>query len=247
METSDLELESHRAPFRSGRALAWVASCGVSLSVLASVALSAIEAKVLLYPDLLDQIGHEDTGVVVLSLVLVWAVIALFFATLFGTVSFLVWFYRAADNARVIGQRRLLTTPWTAVLWWFVPLANLVRPYRAVKAVYWASETRSTNLTGDLVARSPGIFPLWWGTWLVSAWLQNISARLSLADGLGAGAMWAGIVALPFTFVSALCIIAVIWSIESRQEHLALFGRAEWPSDEDQDQDHEDDDAPSSR
>ena len=243
METLDIDLDLDlRPPFRSGRALAWVASCGISLSVLAAAAMSAIRAtKLFFHPELLEQLRHDRAAAVLLSLALVWANLAFLLTSLLGMVSFLVWFYRATENTRAIGQRRLRTTPWTAVLWWFVPFANLVRPYRAVRAVYWASETRTTNLVGDLVARAPAIFPLWWGTWLVSSWLQNLSARLSLADRLSKTAMWLGVVALPLTFVSGLCVIAIIWSIDSRQEHLSLFGPAEWPSDEHQDEDEDED------
>jgi hypothetical protein len=113
--------------------------------------------------------------------------------------------------------------------------------------VYWASETRTAPLNGDLVAKAPAIFPLWWATWLISTGLQNISFRLSSSDHAVSESMWVGVVALPFTFVSALCVIAIIWSIESRQEHLARFGELEWPTDEPEEPEEteETEDAPS--
>ena len=45
-------------------------------------------------------------------------------------VAFLVWVYRASENAHALGFPNLKFRPGWAVGWWFVPFANLIQPPR---------------------------------------------------------------------------------------------------------------------
>lgn len=70
---------------------------------------------------------------------------------------FLSWLTRARRNARALGMPA--RTPG-ALLWWFVPVAQLVTPFMAVRGVLQAS--RGTHL------RVPGWFVTWWLVWLAT-------------------------------------------------------------------------------
>ena len=69
-------------------------------------------------------------------------------------------------------------SPGWAVGWYFIPFANLWKPYQAMKEIWqasaspehWESEDRSWLL------------PLWWTLWIVSNLLSNAAFRLALRD-----------------------------------------------------------------
>lgn len=80
-------------------------------------------------------------------------------------VLFLAWLQRARSNARALGMPA--RTPG-ALVWWFVPVVNLYRPFLVVRAVYLASR----GGLGVGPGRSPGWLVTWWLVWLASAlWL----------------------------------------------------------------------------
>jgi hypothetical protein len=97
------------------------------------------------------------------------AVLALlFFVAFFGcTIVVGMWIYRTNANAHSFSSEMTITPGW-AVGWFFIPLANLVKPYQGVKETWLAS-----HFDGD--AGDTPLVGIWWGLWLVS----NVLARLS--------------------------------------------------------------------
>lgn len=68
------------------------------------------------------------------------------------------WIYRANSNARALGAREMAFTPGGAVGWYFVPIANLWKPYQAMREIWKAS-------AGPLGwQRRPvsALLPCWW-------------------------------------------------------------------------------------
>jgi hypothetical protein len=97
------------------------------------------------------------------------------------------WIYRASANAHAIGGDLTVTPGW-AVGWYFVPFANLVKPFHAMKETWLASHYGSDWGRGD----ATDLLNWWWGLWLVSNIIDNIDWRLGAdlpAFGLVAGAM----------------------------------------------------------
>lgn len=91
-------------------------------------------------------------------------------------VIFLVWVGMAAHNLRVLGvQGMRFGVGWT-VGWWFVPFANLVLPFLALKEVYLGSEPgvaefdRKRSLT-------PGVLAGFWVCWILFTVLSSIDLR----------------------------------------------------------------------
>lgn len=74
---------------------------------------------------------------------LYWAMIAatgLFFAAYVASgLLYLAWVYRAARNVRALGALNLPTSPGWAVGWYFVPIANIWKPFEALKDIWSAS------------------------------------------------------------------------------------------------------------
>jgi hypothetical protein len=91
-------------------------------------------------------------------------------------VLFAMWIYRVNSNIHALGSPDLRFTPGWAVGWYFVPIANLWKPYQAMKEIWrasknpgaWQSETTSL------------VLGWWWFWWIVSCLLDNISLRMSL-------------------------------------------------------------------
>jgi hypothetical protein len=79
------------------------------------------------------------------------------------------WIYRASANVFASGRRLDTSPPW-AVGWYFIPVANLWKPYQAMAEIVRATVTSSSRLP----------MGLWWGLWLATSISGNISFRLNL-------------------------------------------------------------------
>ncbi len=87
-----------------------------------------------------------------------------------------MWIYRAAANIVAAQTEGFDYTPGWAVGWLFIPIANLFKPYGAMRQIYNASNGRGVNVIdeGNWLLRA------WWAAWLVVSIAGNISFRLSL-------------------------------------------------------------------
>ncbi len=89
-------------------------------------------------------------------------------------VFFAMWIYRAAANVVAAGIAGFDFTPGWAVGWYFVPFANLVQPFRAMRQIWNASHAGGSDLD-----RGDAILTLWWTVWLASNISANISIQMS--------------------------------------------------------------------
>ena len=87
----------------------------------------------------------------------------------------LVWQHRGQANlvaARVSGLR---FTPGWAVGWWFVPFANLVKPFQTMRELWKASG-------GEEDWRQSRTWPVigwWWAAWLTAGVLGRVGGAVS--------------------------------------------------------------------
>lgn len=88
-------------------------------------------------------------------------------------VLFAMWIYRAAANIVAAKVTGFDFTPGWAVGWYFVPFANLVQPFLAMRQIWNASHAGSSDLD-----RGDPILTLWWTAWLTSNITANISMQL---------------------------------------------------------------------
>src|SRR6476646_10394966 len=77
--------------------------------------------------------------------------------TIFSIVVFLYWFYRAYRNLPALGVTRLKFNPKWVIVYFFIPILALWKPFRALEEIY----TISTN---DYSSRSTNsyILLIWW-------------------------------------------------------------------------------------
>jgi hypothetical protein len=88
----------------------------------------------------------------------------------------LKWIYRANFNVRQLHASEMQFTPGWSIGWYFIPFANLWKPYQAMKEI-WKASSNPQDWKNQSV--SP-ILGWWWFFWIVSNMFANASFRMSL-------------------------------------------------------------------
>ena len=133
-------------------------------------------------------------------------------------VLFLMWLYRAHENLAAFGipkQQLQHSSAW-AVGSFFVPFANLVIPYRAIRELWQKSVPQQATMFGAV--DPPGFFQLWWAFWLASNIADQMYLRLSWREDTPvAGIEILGIIGSVLGIVAALLAIKVVREIQRQQ------------------------------
>jgi len=88
---------------------------------------------------------------------------------LVSVIFFLYWFYNAYENLSSFGTIGLRSTPGRAVIYWFVPIIQLWKPYKAMQEIWKASNPNihtSNNQEWHRNKRSYTILVWWIIFWL---------------------------------------------------------------------------------
>jgi Domain of unknown function (DUF4328) len=100
--------------------------------------------------------------------------VALYLITI---IVFARWIYVLSANKSRLGASELRFTPGWAVGWFFIPIANLWKPYQAMKELWRVS---ADPLRWRDVHRS-ALLPWWWFVWLLNNVLGQLSFQLGRA------------------------------------------------------------------
>jgi hypothetical protein len=138
--------------------------------------------------------GPLDGVHLFLALIALVYVLALVITAVLG----LVWTFRVAWSVRHLGAKGFDSSPAMSVGWYFVPFANIVMPYRALRQVYSAS----MDPTGWKDETRP-IVATWW-------WLLILSGVLSNIGGMGSDTINALDVVATVLLTAAATVFAVI-------------------------------------
>lgn len=79
-----------------------------------------------------------------------------------------IWIYRASKNAAFIDPHPNRIRPGWSVGWYFIPIANLWKPFTAMQEIWNSSYSPTKNPE----APAPTLLTLWWTCWI----LNNIIA-----------------------------------------------------------------------
>ncbi|MDG2533343.1 DUF4328 domain-containing protein [Sphingomonas sp. HITSZ_GF] len=85
------------------------------------------------------------------------------------------WIYRVNKNAHTLSHGMTMTPGWN-IGFFFIPFANLWKPFEGIRQTWRASLSPSDPYEAPL----PGWITLWWISWIVSTILNNASFRISL-------------------------------------------------------------------
>ena len=146
---------------------------------------------------------------------------------IFTIVTFLMWLFRVFKNLPSLRSDQMEFTPGWAVGWWFIPFANLVKPFQAVRTA-WAESDPEVELEHGFLTSvgsgAPGFISAWWALWIVSNIVSNITNRLEGAALAGEEVIvgYLTVVSSALWVIAAGFAIKVVLNITERQEQRSL-------------------------
>ncbi|MDQ6885331.1 MAG: DUF4328 domain-containing protein [Candidatus Dormibacteraeota bacterium] len=182
-------------PYRSGRLWAVVVTVLLALTVLYFLVLIVI----ITFPDPFYATFDQNA----LDWVVRFGDLPLL---VLAAVSFLAWFARAYRNLPALGGQNLQWSPRSAVLWWFVPLANLFMPYRIMAEIWKVSSEGRHALAGRVLLLA------WWLTWLAAQIFGNATRNTDQN--------WVGYLAALLGIAAIALALTVMWMVQLRQNAL---------------------------
>jgi uncharacterized protein DUF4328 len=215
-----LRTEGGRFEYRSPDALARGAVLLLVLCVLASLAsMFANWIEI----DLLERVARGNGAAVAELSANVGVQSTLILATTLVSLAtglvFVLFMRRTSFNARALGARHLAHSPAAAVYWWFVPLANLVKPYAVMVELWRAVAPRGGRARWDGGHR-PALLPLWWGLYLGQAIVVGIASIMETNArdvDTAISADWLNVVGNLGAVAAAAAAIQVVRGLAQRQ------------------------------
>ncbi len=150
-----------------------------------------------------------------------------FIVWLLTVICFCIWAVRSSKNARSLGAQGMEVSPGWAAGWFFVPIANLFMPFKAVSEIWKASdpEAGADPTAWKNAAAAP--VALWWTLWIVSGIIGGISFQFGFGGTNSIEALKMSTYVQMFgSVVSMLCAFAavsVVRGIQFRQEQKAAM------------------------
>ena len=111
------------------------------------------------------KVTYNPDNDIVLNDIVVFAWAIVFFTT---GIMILRQIYLTSQNSHLISADTMEDTPGWAVGWYFVPIANLWKPYQAMKEIW------RVNVSDTI----PSIFLWWWFFWIFTSYLGNVSTYM---------------------------------------------------------------------
>ncbi|RZM16111.1 MAG: DUF4328 domain-containing protein [Sphingomonas sp.] len=134
-------------------------------------------------------------------------------------VAVLRWIYLTSRNAHALGAAMAVTPGW-AVGWFFVPIANLWKPFQAVRETWQVSADPHAPDTVPI----PAVLRIWWGCWIASSLISNIDFRLSMhaetAEQL-ITASWFTVAAVPVDIALTIALTTIMRRLSQMQRDRA--------------------------
>lgn len=126
------------------------------------------------------------------------------------------WIYRAAFNANVLvpNQPDRITPGWS-VGWYFIPFANLFKPFQAMRQI-WNSSFSPGN---DINAPAESALSWWWGGWIISNIIGQASYRMADANSIDSlkTSTYADFVNFPISMVAIYFFMRIIQAVTAAQ------------------------------
>lgn len=142
----------------------------------------------------------------------------------------LAWIYRANANASGLGAAGMQFTPAWAVGWYFVPVANLVKPFDAMREIWRAS----AHPPAWWRYPAPSLLGWWWFFLLLAILAGNVAPRLSMrATSLDAltDATWVWAISDLAGIIAGAIFLRIISQVQRMQaaQLAALHGAGDLP------------------
>lgn len=154
-----------------------------------------------------------------------------------SAVAFLFWIHRAYSKLPALGNPKahLSYSPTWAVLWFLIPLANLIMPYLVTKEIWNKSDPaiRTEDDVAFTPPESPLLLTVWWLAWITSNVFGNLVGRFIDESATPETLAWAtkiDMISLVISILAATLAILVVNSIQRRQERRSAHVSYESPA-----------------
>lgn len=168
---------------------------------------------------LLDRMGLADPAHGAVAVTAGVALVQLAAAFLCVVVS-AMWLHAASANlaARGVAMRHSPRGAWG---WYFLPIANLFMPYRAMKEI-WAE---SLGADDSFAGPSDPLLVRWWSAWIVGNMAMSMAARIDAIGGRSMGMVLdaVGVAALFAAGLFFARIVATVTRAQTGQAQAATF------------------------
>jgi len=127
------------------------------------------------------------------------------------------WIMRVNANAHSLSDSMTITPGWN-VGWFFVPVATLWKPFQGLRETWQASVSPHDPASVAV----PAVLRWWWGLWLATSIIGNISFRLSLnANDVGTliAAHWLDVASFFIDIPLSVALIMMIRRFNELQKH----------------------------
>jgi len=213
-------------PFKSAHVRARIVKIMLIVAAVVAGLSLVIEGLSFAFPPLTDdqEVGDNPYGAALMFITLLDGVLELIIY-LTTVVCFAAWLYRAYGNLRVLNPSRPTNyTATMAVGSFFIPFANLIIPYRAVRELWQKSGPPDEGLLSEPSA--PATFPIWWLFWLLASFAGNIAMRASFDESVPvSNATAISMVSSVLYIVAAVFAYLVVDAIDKRQEQTSRMVR----------------------
>lgn len=131
---------------------------------------------------------------------------------------FLMWIHRVYKNLRAVHVQGLKHSPGWAVGWYFIPIANLFKPYVVMKEI-WKSTFHADGTGSWKDKKAPSLMLIWWLTFIIG---NIIAGRNSFAtyDTFGDYKMDAmiSLISEPLLIISGISLLILMGRITKIQD-----------------------------
>lgn len=148
--------------------------------------------------------AQPDATLLEASDLLEYTTIAVFLGS---AVAILFWIHRAHENLRLFAAGPFNFSGQSAAFWFFVPFANLVQPFRAMRELWRESRGPAE---GD--SRSTALVDSWWACFIIGGLISNISARM-LDGAVDSDARIATLMVFDFGLLLRICSAILLHEI----------------------------------
>jgi hypothetical protein len=169
--------------YRSPQTLSTLSIVGLGLMGLCHIISALVGIGQVASPD--SALDLEDASLPIWVMLQGLVALAQFPVYIATVVLFLMWLYRAHSNLSVLLTSDLQFSSGWAVGWWFIPFANLIKPFQVVREV-WCKSSPEVDTEPSFLSVStcsaPTFMGFWWAFWIISNILSNITGNVFNPD-----------------------------------------------------------------
>lgn len=135
--------------------------------------------------------------------------------SIISAIAVAMWIHRAHANLYLFGMDGLEFTPGWSVGWFFIPFANLVMPFRAMKELW------NRSLSHDGILEPPQtLLVLWWAGYILNNIVTNVAVRLPFGPVMQSALIGGAVLMI----LSAICLIQIIRRVTALQNQSNTIG-----------------------